>query len=139
MVNLSADESVAGHVFVSYVREDSSRVDSLCQVLSAAGIPVWRDTARLWPGEDWRAAIRRAIRDDALVFLACFSRQSVSQAKSYQNEELVLAIEEMRLRAPGRSWLIPVRFDDCRVPDRSIGGGRLLTDLQSADLFGNAS
>ncbi len=139
MADPGLGQTSVGHVFVSYVREDSRRVDSLCRLLSAAGIPTWRDTERLWPGDEWRAAIRQAIRDDALVFLACFSRQSVGQAKTYQNEELLLAIEEMRLRAPGQSWLIPVRFDDCRIPDRSIGGGRLLADLQSADLFGPAS
>jgi hypothetical protein len=43
---------VEGHVFISYVREDSRRVDRLQQVLQSAGIRVWRDTANLWPGED---------------------------------------------------------------------------------------
>ena len=62
----------AGHAFISYVREDSNRVDQLQRRLEAAGIPVWRDTADLWPGEDWRAEIRRAISDNALVFIACF-------------------------------------------------------------------
>lgn len=128
-------EAITGRVFVSYVREDSARVDWLCQELEAAGIPVWRDISQLWPGEDWRAVIRRAIRDDALAFLACFSHQSVRQDRTYQNEEILLAISEMRLRPPGRSWLIPVRFDDCQIPDRPIGGDQMLSDLQQADLF----
>lgn len=131
-------DGVTGHVFVSYVREDSARVDWLCQVLEAAGIPVWRDTAQLWPGQDWRAAIRRAIRDEAFVFLACFSRQSIGQVKTYQNEEIVLAVEEMRKRAPDRAWLFPVRFDDSVIPDRDLGAGRLLSHLQQADLFGDS-
>ena len=83
------------------MRENSDRVDWLCQVLEAAGIPVWLDTAQLWPGQDWRAVIRRAIREDSLAFLACFSSQSVSQSRTYQNEEIVLAINEMRLRPAG--------------------------------------
>ena len=33
-------------------------------------------------------------------------------------------------------WLIPVRFDDCAIPDRDIGGGRALSSIQRADLFG---
>jgi hypothetical protein len=57
-----------GHAFISYAREDSPRVDQLQQMLKAAGIPEWRDTAGLWPGEDWRAKIRHAITDNALVF-----------------------------------------------------------------------
>ena len=137
MMTDSAGSSVQGQVFISYVRENSDRVDWLCRVLEAAGIPVWLDTAQLWPGQDWRAVIRRAIREDSLAFLACFSSQSVSQSRTYQNEEIVLAISEMRLRPPDQSWLIPVRFDDCQIPDRSIGGDQMLSDLHQSDLFGD--
>ena len=127
----------AGHVFISYVREDSDRADELQRILQAAGMRVWRDTADLWPGEDWRIKIRRAIIDSALVFVACFSQRSVSRHRSYQNEELTLAIEQMRLRPPDNAWLIPVRFDDCKIPDWDIGAGRSLTSIQRADLFGD--
>ena len=130
-------EKLAGHAFISYVREDSRDVDKLQRTLEAAGIPVWRDTADLWPGEDWRAKIRRAITDDALVFIACFSSRSVARARSYQNEELLLAIEQLRLRRPDDLWLIPVRFDDCVIPDLEFGGGRTLASIQRADLFGD--
>jgi hypothetical protein len=134
---MRAVESMTGHVFVSYVREDAVKVDGLCEILDAAGIPVWRDTENLWPGQDWRMKIRSAIRSDALVFLACFSRQSLKRAKTYQNEEIALATDEIRLRRPDQSWLIPVRFDDCQIPEFRIGGGRVLADLQQADLFGS--
>lgn len=125
-----------GHAFISYVREDAHHVDQLQRTLEAAGVPVWRDMADLWPGEDWRIKIRHAITEDALVFIACFSRQSLARSKSYQSEELVLAIEQMRLRRPDEPFLIPVRFDDCDIPDRDLGSGRRLGSLQRADLFG---
>lgn len=127
----------AGHVIISYVREDAPQVDQLQDMLQAAGIPVWRDTADLWPGEDWRAKIRAAINDNALVFLACFSTRSLARDRSYQNEELILAIEQLRQRPPERPWLIPVRFDDCPIPDRDTGAGRTLSSIQCADLFGD--
>src|SRR5579863_3125589 len=129
----SADD---GCVFISYVREDSRRVDQLQEVFEAAGIAVWRDTARLWPGQDWRAEIRKAITQDALVFVACFSGASVSQIVGHQNEELRLAVDQMRRRRPGIPWFIPVRFDDCDVPDLDIGGGITLASIQHVDLFG---
>jgi hypothetical protein len=129
-------ENLAGHAFISYVREDSSKVDELQQILEAAGVPVWRDTADLWPGDPWRIKIREAITYDALVFIACFSSRSVARQRSYQNEELALAIEELRLRQPDDPWLIPVRFDDCAIPDRELGAGRTLGSIQQADLFG---
>ncbi len=131
--------NLAGHAFISYVREDSFQVDQLQRTLQAAGIPVWRDTADLWPGEDWRAKIRRAIIDNTLVLIACFSHASLARGKSYQNEELTLAIEQMKLRRPDDPWLIPVRFDECDIPERDIGGGRTLTSIQRADLFGGRS
>jgi hypothetical protein len=115
-----------GYAFISYVREDSRKVDRLQRTLEAAGVRVWRDTANLWPGEDWRAKIRQAITNDALVFIACFSRKSLARGRSYQNEELALALEQLRLRRPDVPWLIPVRFDDCDIPEWDIGGGRTL-------------
>lgn len=127
----------AGHAFISYAAQDSLPADRLQELLQGAGIPVWRDTDNLWAGEDWRTNIRRAISRDALVFLACFSRGRGAEAKGRHHEELVLAIDELRLRRPDRPWLIPVRFDDCQVPDLHIGGSRSLHDIQPADLFGD--
>jgi hypothetical protein len=126
-----------GHAFISYVHEDAQQVDQLQGILEAASIQVWRDTADLWPGQDWRFMIRRAITDDALVFIACFSQNSLNRGKTFQNEELTLAIDQLRLRRPEEPWLIPVRFDECEIPDRDLGGGRTLASIQRADLFGD--
>lgn len=64
------------------------------------------------------------------------SRRSLARPRSYQNEELILAVEELRRRRPDAQWFIPVRFDDCDIPDLDIGGGRTLASFQRADLFG---
>lgn len=136
-VDVRVPANPIGHVFISYIREDSIEVDRLQRLLESAGVRVWRDTADLWPGEDWRLKIRQAIRDNALVFLACFSRRGLIRRRSYQNEELILAMDQMRLRPPGEPWLIPVRFDECDIPDWQIGGGRSLAGIQRADLFGD--
>lgn len=129
-------EDSGKRVFVSYVREDGDEVDALCAVLEAAQIPYWRDRKNLGPGDAWRAKIRSAIRDGSLVFLACFSDNSRAKTKSYMNEELTLAVEEFRQMPPGRTWLIPVRFDPGDVPDWDLGAGRVLSDLNYSDLFG---
>ena len=50
-----------GHVFISYVSEDSPTVDRLQQDLGKAGIKVWRDRTSLGPGDRWKDEIRRAI------------------------------------------------------------------------------
>ena len=133
----SSDLRTAGHVFVSYVHQDARPVDRLQRTLENAGVSVWRDTADLWPGEDWRDRIRQAIMRDAFVFIACFSSVSLSRRESYQYEEITLAVEEMRRRAPANLWFIPVRFDDCALPDIGIGDSRTIASIQSADLFGD--
>lgn len=132
----TAGSAFQGHAFISYVREDSGEVDELQRSLEAAGVAVWRDTASLWPGEDWRAKIRDAIIRDALAFIACFSSRGAARRRSHQNEELLLAVEQLRSRRPDDPWLIPVRFDDCDIPDLDLGAGRTLASLQRADLFG---
>jgi TIR domain len=130
-------EPVEKHAFISYVRENNAEVDRLCKVLDAAGIPYWRDRSALGPGDAWKVKIRDAIRSGSIVFLACFSEQSRAKGKSYMNEELTLAVDEFRLRSPGQPWLIPVRFDRGDIPEWGLGAGRMLSDLNYADLFGD--
>jgi hypothetical protein len=122
-------------VFVSYVREDAPMVDALCDDLRARGLPVWQDRTSLAPGERWQVAIRRAITQGACAFVACFSENYSARARSYMNEELTLAIEEIRKRPQDRTWFIPVRLNDISVPDRDIGGGETLSDIQQVDMF----
>jgi len=131
-------EDQGQHVFVSYVRDDDAEVDALCRVLDASQIPYWRDRTSLAPGDAWKSKIREAIQSGALVFLACFSDKSRARGKSTMNEELLLAIEEFRKMPPGRTWLIPVRFDDGDIPAFELGPNKMLSDLNFVDLFGDA-
>lgn len=124
--------------FISYVMEDRPLAIKLQGALEAAGINVWLDKEELWPGQDWKTEIRKAIRSDSVGFLACFSEQSLARQKSYQNEELILAVEEYRLRPPGAQWLFPVRFAEVAPPDFDLGAGRTFSDLHFSDLFGES-
>lgn len=124
-------------MFVSYVREDKAEVDRLQRILVSAGFRVWRDTEDLWPGDDWELKIRQAISENALVFIACFSHRSTARTTSYQNKELLLAVDQLQLRRPDQPWLIPVRFGNCELPRFDLGGGRTLAALQWVDLFGD--
>jgi WD40 repeat protein len=125
-------------VFISYVREDRERVNRLQAALEGAGIRVWRDTADLWPGQDWKIEIGNAITAGSLAFIACLSENTDARVTSYQNEELILAVEQMRHRPPGRTWLIPVRFAECATPAFDLGAGRTLDSLHRIDLFDGA-
>ncbi|WP_442545225.1 toll/interleukin-1 receptor domain-containing protein [Arthrobacter sp. KN11-1C] len=132
----AASAQTEKHAFISYVREDSERVDQLQRVLEAFGVKVWRDKKDLPPGSDWRTEIRKAITQGSLAFIACFSEASAAREISYQFEELVLAVEQYRLRPPAKSWLFPVRFDDVSLPDYTLGAGKTLDDIHRTDYFG---
>ena len=121
------------HVFISYVREDRRAVDKLCAELERNGIAVWLDREEIRPGERWEIAIRRAIEGGAF-FIACFSKAYDDRGKSYMNVELTIAIDQLRLRPSNRAWFIPVLFQGGTVPDRPIGGGETLRDIQWVDL-----
>ncbi len=127
---------VTPHAFVSYVHEDKEIVDRLCSELREGGVALWVDREKILPGERWRSAIRKAIRDGAF-FLACLSRSSQSKRRSFMNDELLLAIEELRARPAERIWFIPVLLDPVEIPEREIGGGETLSSLHYIALYEN--
>jgi hypothetical protein len=124
------------HVFLSYVREDQELVDQLATHLKQNGVEVWLDREKIRPGERWQAAISSAIEQGAF-FIACFSTASSRRNRSFMNEELTRAVDELRKRSPDRAWFIPVLLDECQVPVRSIGGGESLADLHWLKLYEN--
>ncbi len=125
----------APHVFISYLRTDRAVVGRLAEELRSNGIEVWLDRERLLPGQKWKKAIRTAIQTGTF-FIACFSREYLDRARTYMNEELLIAIEELRLRGGDQSWFIPVLLSgsESLVPDYPIGPGETLRDLQWAEL-----
>ena len=121
------------YVFISYVRENSEIVQRLRDILQTYGIEVWLDKEQLRPGHRWADAIRDAISEGAF-YIACFSHAYNERSKTYMNEELTLAVEELRQRPTDHSWFIPVLLDNCEVPNRNIGGGETLRSLQWVNL-----
>jgi hypothetical protein len=124
---------MARHIFISYVREDFKTVDRLSIQLESYGLSVWLDREMIAPGVRWRDAIRHAIRSGDL-FLACFSPAYAARERAFMNEELTLAIDELRLRPVDRTWFIPVLLGGGTVPPRSISSLETLHDLQWIDL-----
>ena len=121
-------------VFISYVKENTEIVDRLCQELKSHGIQVWLDRNDIDPGSFWEQAIRKAIHQGAF-FIACFSEEYNNRNKTYMNEELTIAIEELRQRPTDRIWFIPVKLNSCEIPDLVIGGGKTLRALQHVNLY----
>src|SRR5207247_1256133 len=84
----------------------------------------------------WQHAIRNAVQNGAF-FIACFSKAYHERTSTYMNEELLLAVEEIRQRHFNRPWFIPVLLNKCDVPEIDIGAGRTLKSLQWVKLYHN--
>ena len=74
----------ARKVFVSYVRENSAEIDSICAEFKRSNIKYWLDRDQIDPGKLWKKAIRDAINDGG-YFLACFSRDYEKRSETYMN------------------------------------------------------
>jgi hypothetical protein len=121
------------HVFISYVRENQKEVDRLCEVLKENRIEIWLDRDKIQPGTFWKEAIRNAIKEGTF-FIACFSKEYNERNSTHMNEELHLAIEELRKRSREQAWFIPVVFSG-EVPGWDIGAGKTLMDIQRVRLY----
>jgi hypothetical protein len=103
-------------VFLSYSRLDSRIVRGFHRRLLARGITVWMDVENILGGEDWRTAIRNAIRGSQLMLI--FLSRKVVAREGYLQYEILEALDESRRKPPGQIFLIPVRLDDCAIHPR---------------------
>ena len=113
-------------VFLSYSPEDRQAAQKLSQNLSDAGARTWLDQNNLLPGQVWQQEIRHAIRSSN-VFLVLLSTHVVRKT-GYIQKEIKFALDEMDARPQDKTYIIPVRLDNCQVPDSLAG-------LQWVDLF----
>ena len=122
------------HVFISYCHENIAAVDRLSESFTARGINVWLDRNALEPGMQWKHAIQQAIHQGA-YFIACFSKESNAREQTYMSEELTLAVKKLRERPFDKVWFIPVKLNECEIPDVDIGDGATLRNLQYVNLY----
>lgn len=103
-------------VFICHASEDKPAVRDLYFRLRAAGFAPWLDEENLLPGQDWTVEIRKAVRG-ADVVLVCLSRKAVTKS-GYVQKELGFALDVAEEQPEGTIFLIPVRLEECEVPER---------------------
>lgn len=118
-------------IFLCYAREDFERVQALYELLKGLGLRPWLDKYNITCGELWQVAIERAVRS-ADFFIASFSNSSVRKT-GFVQREYRLALDALAERPADSIFVIPVRLDDCDLPDLRAAGMRL-TDIQWVDL-----
>ncbi len=120
---------MTGKIFISYARDDQQAVRPIYDKLKSAGYSPWLDVEDILPGENWQRAINKAI-EEADIFLAILSENSVNKRGVIQ-KEIRLALNKMDELLPGDIFIIPLRVDDCAIPER-------LADLQILDWDGGS-
>ena len=99
-------------VFLSYVREDAELVRQIRDALLGHNIQVWVDKTDIAAGARWSREIRKAVAN-ADFFIACFSKHYENRGRTYMNEELILAIEQLRRMPIESIWCIPILLSEC--------------------------
>jgi hypothetical protein len=113
-------------IFLSYAKEDKDKVRSVYRRLRVERLNPWLDVADLLPGQDWDNVIVKVIRSARFV-LVFLSNNSVSK-RGYVQKEIKEALDAADMIPEGEIFIIPVRLEDCPVPER-------LSRWQWIDLF----
>ncbi len=114
-------------VFIAYVIEDLEPAERLYDDLRRHGFDPWLDRKKLLPGQNWPRAIQQAI-EVSDFFVACLSQKAVRKKSQFQ-AELRYALD-CAARVPlDRSFLLPVRLEDCPVP------ARISREIQYVNLY----
>lgn len=103
-------------VFLCHANEDKAKTRELNRNLQDEGIDVWFDEENLDGGKEWRLEIPSQIRDSHVV-LVLLSKKSVTKA-GYVQKEIRLALDVAEEQPEGSIFLIPVRLEECEVPQR---------------------
>jgi two-component system, OmpR family, alkaline phosphatase synthesis response regulator PhoP len=111
-------------LFLSYAHADAQQVEKLYQVLTRQGYKPWMDKHDIAGGEVWRHAIDVAI-DQSELFVPILSNNSVDR-RGMIIVEIKKALEKWRGMKPSDIYVIPVRLDDCPIPE-------LIQDIQVID------
>lgn len=69
----------APYRFVSYSRQNATRVRAICDELSKMGVPLWFDTDSIEGGEDWVESITQGIRGCIGMLPFCSQQHSTSK------------------------------------------------------------
>jgi len=119
-------ELIEPFVFLSYTKADKTKVFRIYDRLKKDNLKPWVDDRYLLPGSDWDRVIRSTIRN--CRFFAVFLSSNSINKKGYIQKEINEALDIVEELPEGRVFIIPIRLEDCEIPDR-------LRKWQCVDIF----
>ena len=99
---------MAEYYFVSYARDDGEFVLRLSNGLREAGVSIWMDQLDLKPGDQWDAAVERALQHYSGLIVVLSPRSATSRNVM---DEVSYALEENKT-------VLPVLMEQCDIPFR---------------------
>lgn len=113
-------------IFMSYSWADKERVEQIHDLLASRGAQPWIDRENIRGGSDWELSIKDQMRQSqrVLIFVSCASVHKAGFAWA----EMRLAARIAEEQPEGTDFVIPVKLDNCRLPD-------LLSRWHCIDLF----
>lgn len=121
-------------IFLSHVKENEPVIKSIDQNLTKYGINVITDYKNIEGGSNWEKTLETLI-EDSDYFILCFSKEFEKRKKSVAHRELDYAIKCAKDIPFWKKWIIPIKINECTIPDREIRSGEKLTHLQWISLF----
>jgi tetratricopeptide (TPR) repeat protein len=109
-------------VFLCHASDDKPTIRALYNSLKAETsikIDPWLDEEKLVPGDEWDLEIRKAVRATHLV-IVCLSQNSTTK-EGYIQKEIREALDIAQEKPPGTVYIIPLRLENCDVPERLKG------------------
>lgn len=103
-------------IFISYARLDGNEVEKIYLFLKQSGYNPWMDVYDIIAGEQWERSIARAIKK-SVIFIACLSSNSARRRGVIQ-KEIQLALDKYEGLLPEDIFIIPLRLDECSIPER---------------------
>jgi TIR domain-containing protein len=113
-------------VFLCHAPEDEKSARALYRRLSVDRYDVWLNDKSILPGKNRHLEILKAIRSSDIVII-CLSKTSILK-EGYFQKEIKKALEKADEKSEDTIYIIPVRLDDCVMPER-------LEELEKADYF----
>lgn len=122
----SSTDFQALQVFLCHSSGDKPAVRELYQKLKADGFKPWLDEVDILPSKLWDPEIRKGVRTSDVV-VVCLSKVSISKI-GYVQKEIKMVLDEADKQPEGSIFLIPLKLEDCEIPDR-------LSSWQGLDYF----
>lgn len=119
------------NVFICYASQDKQKVRILYNSLrDKKWIRPWLDKEEILAGQDFDTEIQRALRQSDVI-IVCLSKASIHK-EGYIQKEFKQALDISKEKPKGEIFIIPLRLDECNVPDD-------LNNLQWLDYFSTDS